>query len=427
MLDRTIPPASYSLKIPKIAAPEITKLSNGIELSTYLSQTQNLVSIELVFPFSDLTSENRQKDNYAFRMLLEGTVQKSSKKIADSISFLGASIEISHHPDFETISISCLSRVFPDVLQIMKEIWNESVFPEKEWNTIRETTIQQNAINLQKTGFMASKLFRKKMYGANLDYGYSLDSTLIQTFTPELLQEKFNKQKQTGPALALVSGWLQPDALKSLKDWLNEFSNIGNLAQKSSLSLPDLKGDIYWEEMPDSQQTTLRIGKWTIDSLHPDSSLLNLVLEIYGGYFGSRLMGNIREDKGWTYGIFAQRVPNTGKPYWQIGTDIKGEVALEAISEIKKEAEILRSQLVDEEELDLVKNYMIGQFISSVTNCYGLADRYKSMWLNGQSFERMESNLKVLENATQPQVLETAGKYLSLEDAIFVLAGKKPD
>ena len=225
----------------------------------------------------------------------------------------------------------------------------------------------------------------------------------------------------------MVSGWLQPDALKSLKDWLNEFSNIGNLAQKSSLSLPDLKGDIYWEEMPDSQQTTLRIGKWTIDSLHPDSSLLNLVLEIYGGYFGSRLMGNIREDKGWTYGIFAQRVPNTGKPYWQIGTDIKGEVALEAISEIKKEAEILRSQLVDEEELDLVKNYMIGQFISSVTNCYGLADRYKSMWLNGQSFERMESNLKVLENATQPQVLETAEKYLSLEDAIFVLAGKKPD
>jgi len=426
MLDRTTPPVSHPLRIPNLSKPETTILPNGIEIASFLSEEQSLVCLELIFPFSNLHSVERQKENYAFRMLLEGSKQKTSKQIADAISFLGATVEISHHADYETISISCLSRVFPDVLIILKEIWSESTFPQKEWKTITETIIQQNAVNKQKTGFLASKLLRKKLYGPDLAYGYSLNPELLGSFTPEILQEKFQTIQHTGPALAVVSGWIGKDADKQLKDWLYGFSKVGKLADKDGLVVPEPGQGIFWEEKDDSQQTALRIGKWSINSQHADSSIFNLVLEIYGGYFGSRLMGNIREDKGWTYGISAQRVPNIAKPYWQIGSDIKGEVALEAVTEIKKEAEILRNELVSDEELDLVKNYMIGQFISSVTNCYGLADRYRSMWLNGQSFERVEKNLKTLQEATVIQIQEAAQKYLQMDDAIVALSGKKP-
>ena len=426
MLDRSTPPVSHPLRIPKLSLPEITHLPNGIEIASYLSEDQSLVSLDLIFPFFNLHYVERQKENYAFRMLLEGTKQKTSKQIADAISFLGASVEISHQADYETISISCLSRVLPDVLTILKEIWTESVFPQKEWKTITETIIQQNAVNKQKTGFLAGKLLRNKLYGPDLDYGYSLDPELLQSFSPEILKAKFETLQQTGPALVIISGKIEKDADLQLKDWLSGFSTINQLAPKEGLKVPELIPGIYWEEKDDSQQTTLRIGKWAINSQHADSSLFNVVLEIFGGYFGSRLMSNIREDKGWTYGISAQRAPNVAKPYWQIGSDVKGEVALEAIAEIKKEAEILRNELVSEEELDLVKNYMIGQFISSITNCYGLADRYRSMWINGQSFERAEKNLKTIQEATAIQVQEVAQKYLQMDDAIVALAGKKP-
>jgi len=425
MLDRSTPPVSYPLQVPLLARPEKYSLSNGIEMATYLSDTQSLVSLELIFPLSNILHTEKQKENYAFRMLLEGTQNKTAKEVADAISFLGASMEIAHHPDYEVISLSCLSRVLPEAIQILKEIWEKSVFPAKEWNTIRETVIQQNAINQQKTGFLAGKLLRNKMYGAGPDYGYSLNQELILSFSSEDLHDKFKSLQQTGPALVVVSGYMDAEASMQLQDWLSSFSTIGKPAEKNSLEVPTTAPGIYWEEKEDSQQTTIRIGKWAIDSLHPDSSMLNMVLEIFGGYFGSRLMGNIREDKGWTYGVSAYRVPNLGKPYWQIGSDVKGEVALEAIAEIKKEAEILRNELVSEEELDLVKNYMIGQFISSVTNCYGLADRYRSMWINGQSFERVETNLKSIQEATAQTIKEMAVKYLDMDDAIVALAGKR--
>jgi zinc protease len=426
MLDRSTPPVSHPLRIPILSKPEISQLQNGIEIASYLSKDQSLVSIDFIFPFSNLHFLERQKENYAFRMLLEGTKQKTSKQIADAISFLGATVEISHQADYETISVSCLSRVLPSLINILKEIWAESTFPAKEWKTIKETIIQQNAVNQQKTGFLAGRLLRKKLYGSELDYGYSLDPELLLSFSPEKLKNKFHSLQETGPALVVVSGWIEKDASKQLEDWLSGFKNIGNLAAKDGFSVSDAEHGVHWDEKDDSQQTSLRIGKWSINSLHPDSSLFNVVLEIYGGYFGSRLMGNIREDKGWTYGISAQRAPNVAKPYWQIGSDVKGEVALLAVSEIKKEAEILINELVSEEELDLVKNYMIGQFISSITNCYGLADRYRSMWINGQSFERVQKNLITIQEATVEQVQEIAQKYLQMDDAVIALSGKKP-
>ena len=425
MLDRSTPPVSYRLQVPRLTRPQIVMLPNGIEIASYLNADQSLVSIEMVFPFSNLNHIERQKENYAFRMLLEGTNNKTSKQVADAISYLGATVEIGHHADFENISISCLSRVLPEVLLIVKEIWAESIFPLKEWKTIRETVVQQNAINAQKTGFLAGKLLRSKLYGGEPDYGYSLNPELVNSFSAEALQEKFKTLQQTGPALVVVSGFLTADATAQLQDWLAEFAKIGKLAAKNSLIVPTATPGVFWAEKSDSQQTTLRIGKWAIDSLHPDSSLFNVVLEIFGGYFGSRLMSNIREDKGWTYGISCQRAANVAKAYWQIGSDVKGEIALEAIAEIRKEAEILRNELVSEEELDLVKNYMIGQFISSITDCYGLADRYRSMWINGQTFERVESNLKTIEQVTALQVLEVAKKYLDMDDAIVALAGKR--
>jgi predicted Zn-dependent peptidase len=153
--------------------------------------------------------------------------------------------------------------------------------------------------------------------------------------------------------------------------------------------------------------------------------LFSLTLELFGGYFGSRLMSNIREDKGWTYGIYAQRVPLVAKPHWVIGTDVKGEVILEAVEEIQKEALILQNELVPDDELQKVKNYMLGQFLSSITNVYGLAERYRSMWVNGVDFERVERNQQIIQEASSIEVLRISQQYLGLEESVIALSGKK--
>jgi zinc protease len=425
MFDRSIAPECMPLKVPVLTRPETEILPNGIELTSFFHPDQSLISIELIFPAGDLSSENRQTEGYIFKLLAEGTQTKSSKQVADAISFLGASIDFSHQADFDTISISCLSRFLPSVLQILDELWHSPVFPEKEWNTMKETQQRQNDINLQKTSYLAGRLLRKSLYSTKLDYGYSYDQSLVESLSTEQFRNRFQNLKKTGPGLVLLSGFANSEMQKQLRDWLLKFSDCHPIIRNREWTLPMPSAGIQWEERAESQQSSLRIGQYAINSQHEDSALFSLTLELFGGYFGSRLMSNIREDKGWTYGIYAQRVPLVAKPHWVIGTDVKGEVILDAVEEIKKEALILQNELVPDDELQKVKNYMLGQFLSSITNVYGLAERYRSMWANGVDFERVERNQRIIQEASSVEILRMAQQYLGLEDSIISLSGKK--
>ena len=427
MFDRSIAPECMPLKVPVLTRPETEILPNGIELTSFFHPDQSLISIELIFPAGDLSSENRQTEGYIFKLLAEGTQTKSSKQVADAISFLGASIDFSHQADFDTISISCLSRFLPSVLQILDELWHSPVFPDKEWNTMKETQQRQNDINLQKTSYLAGRLLRKSLYSTKLDYGYSYDQSLVESLATEQFRNRFQTLKKTGPGLVLLSGFADADMQKQLRDWLLKFSDCHPIIRNREWTLPMPSAGIQWEERGESQQSSLRIGQYAINSQHEDSALFSLTLELFGGYFGSRLMSNIREDKGWTYGIYAQRVPLVAKPHWVIGTDVKGEVILDAVEEIKKEALILQNELVPDDELQKVKNYMLGQFLSSITNVYGLAERYRSMWVNGVDFERVERNQRIIQEASSVEILRMAQQYLGLEDSIISLSGKKMD
>jgi predicted Zn-dependent peptidase len=426
MLDRHLEPPAFKPSLPKLRRPDSEFLPNGIELSCFLSDDQSITELELIFPASETSSTIRQREGFLFRMLGEGTRTKTAKQLADAISFLGASLEFSHNPDFDLIHISCLSRFFQPMLDILEEVWSSPVFPEKEWKTLQETQINQNEIQLQKTSFLASRLLKQKLYSADLDYGYSPDPALISGIRVEEFPSIFSQMKSTGPALAILAGHAEKAAVSKLRDWLISFSSCKSIRREKLVNLPNTAPGIFWAEKPGSNQSSLRTGQYTIDSKHEDSALLSLTLEIFGGYFGSRLMNNIREDKGWTYGIYAQRIPNAGQPYWQIACDINAEASLLAVEEIKKEARILQGQLVGEEELEKVKNYMLGQFLSSITHDYGIAERYRSVWLNGTNFDRVEENQRIIREANATDILKTANHYLNIDKSIICLSGQQP-
>ena len=425
MLDRQIAPPALRPSLPKLRRPEREFLSNGIELSCFLSDDQRITELELIFPAAETASAIRQREGFLFRMMGEGTAKKSAKQLADAISFLGASLEFSHNPDFDLIHISCLSRYFNPMLEILEEVWSSPAFPEKEWKTIQETQINQNDIQLQKTSFLASRLLKQKLYSPELDYGYAPDAALISAIKAEEFPELFRNMKSTGPALAIIAGHADKEAVAKLRGWLSSFSSCRQIRREKP-ALPSSEAGVFWAEKAGSNQSSLRIGHYTIDSRHDDSALLSLTLEIFGGYFGSRLMNNIREDKGWTYGIYAQRIPYARQPYLQIACDINAESSLLAVEEIRKEARILQTELVGDEELEKVKNYMLGQFLSSITHVYGIAERYRSVWINGTDFDRVEENQRIIREAGAADVLKTAVQYLNIENSVICLSGQIP-
>ncbi len=426
MIDRKLAPPARIPALPVLRRPDTEILPNGIELSCFLSGDQSITELELVFPAADSAAAIRQREGFLFRMLGEGTREKTAKQLADAISFLGASLEFSHNPDFDLIHISCLSRFFQPMLGILEEVWSSPAFPEKEWKTLQETQIHQNEVQLQKTSFLAARLLKQKLYSTELDYGYSTDPSLISGIAREEFPVLFEERKQRGPGLAILAGHVDKEAIAQLRNWLSSFESCRKINREITAGIPAFEPGIFWAEKSGSNQSSLRIGQFTIDSRHKDSAILGLTLEIFGGYFGSRLMSNIREDKGWTYGIYAQRVAYAAKPHWLISCDINAEASLLAVDEIRKEAQILQNEAVSDEELEKVKNYMLGQFLSSLTHVYGIADRYRSVWINGTNFDRVEENQRIIREADAAEVKKAAGEYLNLQETITCLSGQIP-
>jgi zinc protease len=137
---------------------------------------------------------------------------------------------------------------------------------------------------------------------------------------------------------------------------------------------------------------------------------------IFGGFFGSRLMGNIREDKGYTYGIYSYLMNHIEQSGWLISTEAGRDVSVATVNEVYAEMELLRDELVDEEELKMTRNFMIGTILGDLDGPFQVLGRWKNLILNGLDGEYFYNAIKTIKTISAEELQEMANKYLVPED-----------
>ena len=165
-------------------------------------------------------------------------------------------------------------------------------------------------------------------------------------------------------------------------------------------------------EKPDSLQSSIRLGRRIIHKTHGDYIGLVILNELFGGFFGSRLMKNIREEKGYTYGVHSSIISNIYDNFWVIGTDVKKEFVKDTIEQIYLEMDRLGSDLISQEELELVQNYMLGHFVSSLETSFALADKFKNIHFFGQDYSFYDQYVDTINSITPEHLIELASTYL---------------
>jgi predicted Zn-dependent peptidase len=185
-----------------------------------------------------------------------------------------------------------------------------------------------------------------------------------------------------------------------------------------------LKGEIIIDK-PDAIQSAIRMGARSITRSHADFPGLQVLNCVLGGYFGSRLMANIREDKGYTYGIGSAVVALKDAGYLFIATEVGTEVCSSALEEIEKEINLLQTEPVEEEELNLVRNYMLGSMLGSLENAFSHADKFKNVYFSGLSYAYYENYINTVKNITAEELKKMANTYLQTADFTKVIVGKK--
>jgi zinc protease len=418
MLDRSLAPGFIKKKYFKLSQPEIEHLQGGLDLVSLPGLQQKIVKVEVIFKAGKWYESSPGQSHFTAAVIDKGTATKSSKEIAQIFDYYGAQVEISPGYDFTSISLYTMEKHLPEIFAVFKEIITCPTFPEEELILQKEIYVQNLKINNQKNSFVASKLLRKNIFGENHPYGRILEEKDVDQLTVEDLKIFFKRDFH--PVEIYLLGNLNPGQF----EWLTQEFNFVPPQKNEGMNFPTEPGRMsQLLAKPGSVQSSIRLGKQIINRLHPDYFSVILLNHILGGYFGSRLMKSIREEKGLTYGIYSAINPFKNDCIISIGADVNNDQLEIARKEIKKELEVLKEIPISEEELTIAKNHFLGTLQLEVANPFAVLDKIKSIRLNGLSQNYYDDLFSSIGSLRSESLLETAKKYFEPDSFQEVVVG----
>ncbi len=426
ILDRTVAPPSQTIEQVSIPKAEKVLLDNQIPVYMVKAGEQPVVRLELIFEAGSRYENHIGEAHFASKMLSEGTSGHTATEISEYFDQFGAFLEINHSVERLTITVHGLTRHLAAILPLLQEMIADSVIPENELQVQKNITSQNLKVSLEKSSYLAGQVFREQIYGLNHPYGKSLSLASIENISREIVKDFYEKWIKGKSYRIFVSGKFGDEEVKALNQHLGQtpveafnhsiiIDTITEIKHPESVLL----------ERPDNLQSSIRLGKVLFGRTHPDFFKFVVANTIFGGYFGSRLMKNIREEKGFTYGISSGLVPQKQGGYLVMGTDVKKEFTQQTLDEIAKEIRILQSTPVEEDEMDTAKNYMIGALVGSLNTPFEVADRQKIILLDELPPDFYDNYIQKIRTVTPLDVIEMANTYFRSEDLCEVVVGGK--
>lgn len=413
MLDRSVPPPFVKSSSFDLITPEEARLSNGVHVYFVPGGSQDVLKIEFIFDAGRWFETKTAAAYFTAQLLSKGTADKNSFEIAQIFDRYGAHLEINPGLDFVSVSVYALTRKLEPVLQLLIEILTAPVFPEREFAHTREIFVQNLKINNEKTSFVASQQFRKKLFGESHPYGIDIEEETVNALGIKELEKHFIAFIHSPKVF--VAGRIEPANKELILKKLQELSPGTRVQEGDRLSLRDLSYEHI--ERKESVQSSVRMGRHTVLRAHPDYVSLLFVSHILGGYFGSRLMKNIREEKGLTYGISASIHALRHGSYLVIGADVNKENVDITFGEIAKEINILRTEPISADELETTRNHFIGSLQSEITTPFAHADKIKTIKLFGLDDDYYQTMIRKIDAITPSLIIETSERYF--EDNSF--------
>ena len=416
MLNRTTPPpivdaVEFDLKLKPV---ETFLLDNGIPVYSIDGGAQDVVVVELVFYAGNWYEEKNIVAATTNFMLKNGTKNKTAFAINEQVDFYGAYLNRHCYNETSTLTLHAMSKHLPSLLPVMSEVLTDSIFPEDELALYKQNQKQRLEVNLKKCDFVANRLIDEYLFGLHHPYGKYTSPADYDVLEREELV-KFHQQFYTqGKCMLFVAGKLPADMQQQLNKAFGSLplnktnpENITHQIIPASVKKHAIMNDT------NGVQAAIRIARPFPNRHHPDFQKVSILNNIFGGFFGSRLMTNIREDKGYTYGIHSFIQNHIHNSAWVISTEAGKDVSQATIVEIYKEMEILRNKLIDEEELDLVRNFMMGSLLGDLDGPFQVIARWKNYILNGLDDQYFYKAINTIKTISADELQALAKKYLN--------------
>ncbi|MES2567416.1 MAG: pitrilysin family protein [Bacteroidota bacterium] len=425
-LNRKIAPEFKTIdKIDIQQAVEHT-LSNGIKVYTIDSGSQELTKIEFVFKAGMYYQSQPLLASATNNLLETGTKNYTANELSDNIDFFGSFFECSVEQDYSSLALYSLNKYLDKSLHYVEDIIKNPIFPKDEFEIYISNKKQKHIVNSEKVAVVARRRFSELIFGEKHPYGVAVKDEDFDKLRLENIIEFYKTFYHSGNCTIMASGKLPSNLIETLGQFFGKttWGHVQTIPMPKAL-LDTTKQQKHLIEKPEAIQSAVRVGRYLFNKRDPDYFQFQVLNTILGGYFGSRLMTNIREDKGYTYGIGSGLASLVNAGYFFISTEVGVDVTNNTLTEIYKEIKLLREELVDAEELETVRNYVLGQFLRSVDGPYSLADKFKAIWEFGLGYDYFEKYFAAVKAITPEEIKDLANKYLKEEDLIELVVGKK--
>ena len=427
MLNRTIAPAHAATTRFELIKPRQLTFANGLQVFVFDSGDQELVRIEWIVGNVFVSEDRALLNNGVCDMLLEGTSTRSSAQLAEQVDFHGAFLVPSFGYDQSSLALFSLNRHLPSLLPLVREILTESVFPDKELATYIRNSSQKLQVSLKKNSFVARRQFNRAVFGETR-YGYTPEIIDYERIVRDDLLSLFSRQYRPQNGTLIVSGKVTDEVIRTLErlfggQWQNDHVSLPIDAPPAFTPFSTTEEPIVVTRT-DALQSAIRLGGPSIRRSHPDFPGLQVVNTLLGGYFGSRLMANIREDKGYTYNVGSGLASLKHCAFFTIASEVGVDVTEATLAEVQKEIQRLRDEPVPETELALVRNYMMGAMLGSLENVFSHANKFKNVYFSGLGLDYYDYYTDVVNTITPGEVQRLVNTYLDYDKMVKVVVGK---
>ena len=392
-------------------------LDNKVPVYAMNAGAQDVVMVEWVFDAGNWYDKQPMVAATTNFLIKNGTTSKTAYQINDFFEFHGAYLNRSCYNETASITLHCLSKHLETLLPVVREIIETSIFPAEELAIYIQNQKQRLSVNLQKCDFIANRLIDEYLFGINHPYGTYSNAEDYDALNTDLLKAFYKQYYLNGSCKIFVAGKM-PIGYESMLNkafgTLPLHADAPVVVEHPIVTAAQKKVEIINDE--NGVQGAIRMARPFPNRHHPDFQKAHVLNTLFGGFFGSRLMSNIREDKGYTYGIHSYFQNHVHASAWMISTEAGRDVCAATITEVLKEMELLRNELVDMEELNLVRNYMIGSLLGDLDGPFQLIGRWKNYVLNGLDENYFYKSIETIKSVTPQELQRLANTYLQPDD-----------
>ncbi len=417
MIDRKQPPpivdaVNFNLQLKPYQA---YTLRNGVPVYAVNAGAEEVMQLEWVFFAGNSQEEQNLVAATTNFLLRNGTNTKTAFQLNEYFEYYGAYVNRACYNETATISMHCLSKHVGELLPVVKEMITQSTMPSEELAIYKQNMKQRLKVSLKKSDFVAGRLIDTYLYGEKHPYGKYSSAEDFDALERDQLLHFYNQYYIQGKLMLFVAGKLPANINILLDQHFGDLPNNPVEVKEHQIILAQEKKYRITND-PNGVQGSIRMARTFPNRHHPDFLKVQVLNALFGGFFGSRLMSNIREDKGYTYGIHSYLHNHIQHSAWMVSTEAGKDVAEATVAEVYKEMKLLREELVDEEELLLVRNYLMGSILGDLDGPFQIIGRWKNIILNNMSENYFYDAIHTIKTISAEELKGLAEKYLIPED-----------